>query len=77
MEEIILFGLFVIIYILLSINSKSSFSGGGNLVEQINNHSISPEVFLRRRLQYFNSNNYTQNNCSQKNNVIYSQENLF
>ena len=77
MEEIILFGLFVIIYILLSINSKSSFSGGGNLVEQINNHSISPEVFLRRRLQSFNSNKYAQNNCYQKNNVIYSQENLF
>ena len=47
MEEIILFGLFVIIYILLSINSKSSFSGGGKVVEQINNHSISPEIFLR------------------------------
>ena len=77
MEEIILFGLFVIIYILLSINSKSSFSGGGNLVEQINNHSISPEVFLRRRLNSFNSNKCTQNNCLQKNSVIYETENLF
>jgi hypothetical protein len=77
MEEIILFGLFVIIYILLSINSKSSFSGGGKVVEQINNHSISPEVFLRRRQSSFNSNKYTQNRCYQKNNVIYSQENLF
>jgi len=77
MEEIILFGLFVIIYILLSINSKSSFSGGGKFVEQINNHSISPEVFLRRRQSSFNSDKYTRKSCSKTDNVIYSQENLF
>lgn len=76
MEEIILFGLFIIIYILLSINNKTSFSGG-SIENPINSHSISPEDFLRRRLNSFNSNKCTQNNCLQKNSVIYETENLF